>query len=59
LRQLLADHRHEYQQDRAGAQALITLGESPADPAIEPAELAAWTIIASTLLNLDETVTKW
>ena len=27
-------------------------------PNINPAELAAWTTVASTILNLDETITK-
>ena len=40
-------------------EALISLGDSMADASIEPSELAAWTLVASTLLNMDETVTKW
>ena len=38
------------------AAALLTIGESPYDQALEPAELAAWTMVASTILNLDETI---
>ncbi len=59
LLQLLTDYRQEYEQDGQSARALISLGESPVDATIEPAELAAWTMVASTLLNMDETVTKW
>ena len=33
-------------------------GESPADPTLDPCELAAWTMTASVLLNLDETITQ-
>ena len=33
-------------------------GESPRDKRLDPAELAAWTTVASVILNLDETVTR-
>ncbi|MDQ1471919.1 MAG: hypothetical protein QOJ99_3399, partial [Bryobacterales bacterium] len=36
---------------------LISQGESPRDPSLDPAELGAYTAIASLILNLDETVT--
>lgn len=44
--------------DVDGAKKLLTVGESPRDMALDTAELAAWTTIASVLLNLDETITK-
>jgi len=34
------------------------VGEMKADPALDPVELAAYSTVASTLLNLDETITK-
>ncbi len=37
---------------------LIAVGESKAQAALVPAELAAYTAIANTILNLDEAVTK-
>ena len=40
------------------AKALITVGESKADAALDPAELAAWTMICNQLLNLDEALNK-
>jgi hypothetical protein len=40
------------------ANQLLSHGEAPRDERIDTHELAAWTIIATTLLNLDETVTK-
>ncbi len=40
------------------AAQLIDVGETPADPAIPSAELAAWTLVASQVMNLDETITK-
>ena len=35
-----------------------TVGESPRDAKLDAAELAAWTTVASAILNLDETITK-
>lgn len=40
------------------ARKLIAVGESAVNPKLDPAELATWTTISSTILNLDETVTK-
>jgi hypothetical protein len=40
------------------AAKLVGVGESPRDERIEIAELAAWTMIAHTLLNLDETINQ-
>ncbi len=37
---------------------LLAIGESKRNETLDPAELAAWTMVASTILNLDETVTK-
>lgn len=47
-----------YKADPASAAALVANGESKADPALDPSELAAWTLVASQLLNLDETLNK-
>ncbi|MBM3847124.1 MAG: DUF1553 domain-containing protein [Verrucomicrobia bacterium] len=48
----------EFQADPAGAESLLKVGETAADGALNVAELAAYTTLASTLLNLDETVTR-
>jgi len=42
--------------DEAGK--LIGVGESKADPAIDPGELAAWTVVANQVMNLDEVLNK-
>lgn len=47
-----------YQADAAGAAELIKVGATPPVAGSDPARLAAWTTIATTILNLDETVTK-
>jgi hypothetical protein len=47
-----------YRQDPEAAQKLIRVGESPVDTQLNPSELAAWTMVANTILNMDETITK-
>jgi hypothetical protein len=37
---------------------LISTGAKPPPRDIDPAELAAWTLVASQILNLDETITR-
>jgi hypothetical protein len=36
----------------------IRNGESPVPAGLDPVEVAAWTLTASTVLNLDEALTK-
>jgi len=48
----------DFQRDPESAKQLLTVGESKTDASIPPAELAAYTTLASTLINLDETITK-
>lgn len=50
--------RASYSQDRANAGKLLAVGDTKADSRLAPRELAAWTTVASMILNLDETVTK-
>ena len=40
------------------AKKLIAVGESKADPTIDPATLAAWTMTTNELMNLDEVLNK-
>ena len=47
-----------YLQAPADTTALLTVGETKADPALPPPKLAAWTMVASQLMNLDETLNK-
>ncbi|MDG2380675.1 MAG: DUF1553 domain-containing protein [Pirellulaceae bacterium] len=58
LQQMLVRYREKYEQDPEAAKQLVSVGASNYDKAIAVNELAAWTLIASTLLNLDETITK-
>jgi hypothetical protein len=47
-----------YQANPEDANKLIAVGESKADPAIDSSELAAWTLLANQLMNLDEVLNK-
>jgi hypothetical protein len=59
-RKILLDlYREEldvFQKDPAAAARLVGIGESKAEGS--PVELAAWTVVMSTILNLDEVITK-
>jgi mono/diheme cytochrome c family protein len=54
----LKEFRASYTQDQANATKLLSVGDTKADSGFAPRELAAWTTVASMILNLDETVTK-
>ena len=54
----LADLSAYYQAHPDDAKALISVGESAPDPALEPGTLAAWTMLANELMNLDEVLNK-
>ncbi len=47
-----------YQANPKAALALLKIGDLPLDSSDKPSELAAYTLAASTVLNMDETVTK-
>jgi len=58
LSKLYQKERDHYLSDKKAAEKLISVGESKPDPKLEPAELAAWMLVSSTILNMDESVTK-
>ena len=58
IRGLLADMRRSYEREPRAAAALLRVGEQPVDESIPAAELAAWSVAASAVLNLDEAVTR-
>jgi hypothetical protein len=47
-----------FARDGKHAGDLLHNGETPPDPKIDKAEIAAWTTVTSAILNLDETITK-
>ena len=54
----LQNLRQNFGQDADAAQKLLAVGESKPSQGIAATELAAWTSLASLILNLDETLTK-
>ena len=51
----MQDH---YAKDPKAARSLVEIGEKKRDASIPEPELAAWTMVASEMLNLDETINK-
>jgi hypothetical protein len=58
LVELIDKRRARYRSDPAAAKGLVSHGKSPRKVGIDDIELAAWTSLASVLLNLDETITR-
>ncbi len=54
----LEQNLQRYRNDDESARSLITYGESKPDESIKANELAAYTLLANLLLNLDETINK-
>ena len=48
----------DYQKNSEAADKLLNVGTFKARSELDRAELAAWTMVANTILNLDETITK-
>jgi hypothetical protein len=51
-------HYQELEADPEAAKELITVGESEPDETLDAVEVAAWTMIANLILNLDEVLNK-
>lgn len=47
-----------FRNDTAAAEKLLAVGKSPRNMTIDPVELAAWTVTCSTILNMDEVISK-
>jgi hypothetical protein len=58
LQRTLDDALATYRRQPDLAKQLLAVGESPVDPKLPAAELAAWTLVASQVMNLDEALTK-
>jgi len=54
----LKAHQGRYAKDLEAAKKAISHGESKPDEKLPPAELAAYTLVANMLLNLDETLNR-
>ena len=58
LMQLQAQQSNRYKEDTEAATAFNQTGIKPPPENIDPTELASWTSVARTILNLHETITR-
>lgn len=58
LRSDYVDYLKYYREHPEDAQALINVGESQVPEGLDPASLAAWTLVCNQVMNLDEAVNK-
>jgi hypothetical protein len=58
LEATLVEQRKVFASDPASAAKLIAIGESKADPALQPVELAAMTVAVQMILNSDAVIWK-
>jgi hypothetical protein len=58
LEDVLKQQLSEFRRDGGAAEKLLGTGTFKSSSSLDRAELAAWTAVASMILNLDETVTK-
>ncbi len=55
---LYEEQKTVYANNAEAADKLNHVGDSPVDTTLDARELAAWSLVANVILNLDETVTK-
>jgi len=58
LREALASYLDDYRANPEAAAKYLSQGESPRDAELDASELAAYSTLASMMLNMDETITK-
>ena len=58
LMKIYQDALTRFRAEKGSAEKLLTVGDSPRDLTIDPVDLAAWTVTCSTILNLDEVISK-
>lgn len=58
IRRLLEAQTTAFNADKLKAKKLLQVGESPVDEKLDEVELAAWTLVANALLNLDEMINR-
>ena len=58
VRRTLDEALTTYRRDPSAAKQLLAIGDSPVHEKIPAPELAAWTLVASQVMNLDESLTK-
>jgi len=58
LKSAFEEYLTEFKANVDKAKKLIAIGEKPAPDTYDASKLAAWTMIANTLMNMDEFITK-
>ena len=58
LKEMVQRTAAHFRQHPEEANKLVSVGAMKADPKFDSVEVAAWTAVASVLLNLDEAMTK-
>jgi hypothetical protein len=58
VRTLFEQERAGFASNVAAAKALARAGEKPPARTLDPVDVAAWTVVASTIMNTDEAVNK-
>ena len=58
MKQLYDEELTDFKKNLKRASELLSVGEYPIDKTLNPAELAAWTVVTSTIMNFDEAIIK-
>lgn len=58
LKELLEEELKDFSQNPKRMKSILAVGEYPLDKTLDPAQLAAGTIVASTVMNFDEFLIK-
>ena len=58
LRASFEEQRHYFSNHKEDAESYLKTGKAPQAEDLDPAEHAAWTVIAQMILNLDEVLTR-
>ncbi|HZK80444.1 MAG TPA: DUF1553 domain-containing protein, partial [Humisphaera sp.] len=58
LKKVFEAQLDEYRKNPAAVQKVLSIGEAPHNEELDQTRLAAWTMVCSTILNLDETITR-
>ena len=58
LEKLFKKERLAFTNDEASAKQLLSIGEFPVNPQVDPIDLAAYTVVANAILNLTESIMK-
>ena len=58
MKQLYGEELADFKKNPKRATELLSVGEYPVDKQLNTGELAAWTVVASTIMNFDEAIIK-